>query len=403
VPASGYVGIAVAVVAVLACCFCYVLWWRRKRQSEKETGTRQLMEDVDAITFEVEVVELPEEPEPAPGPEPEPEPAPEPAPEPVPEPEPEAEPSQEDASEAVIVEVLFDEGQAASPTPVDPPVAEPPSEVEGSPAVALQATPEPAETPQNNFTAALRGALGLMASPQFDNDVESKLRNLFHLCDKDRSNTLGRGEFTHALQLLRLDRHLDLYGDGHGLVAGMGCLFNDLCRENDEGRGEIDEESFLTLFRRLHEAEEKKLPARRRQSPRSRWKKVGIAVQVNQTVLHKSSLERYEEAQFSGFDTELDAAKELASKPEMDMADVVLGHVPLAAIKLKRARDAKKSPNERLMESSLMAERQKEEKYRIQRDELDRMMHRLASRESWGSPASISSEEEEEEDKALTT
>ena len=106
-----------------------------------------------------------------------------------------------------------------------------------TPPWVLSDDPAAAEVPSSpSFVDALRAGLGMRAASSASlgagTEIEAELSRLFHRCDHDASGSLGRAEFNHALQILQLDRHLELYGGEHGSVAGMMRLYNDLADES---------------------------------------------------------------------------------------------------------------------------------------------------------------------------
>jgi len=80
--------------------------------------------------------------------------------------------------------------------------------------VAKESKPDQAA---DAFVKALRAGLGLdlALTPREGrsvsfNVVEMELRTLFQRCDTDGSNTMGRAEYTRALRILNLDKHLEI-------------------------------------------------------------------------------------------------------------------------------------------------------------------------------------------------
>lgn len=106
----------------------------------------------------------------------------------------------------------------------------------------------------STFTAALRSALGVdggahdaavstASSGTFDAAVEEELRALFRRCDRDKNGIMGRAEFSRALQILKLEKHLGLIGKSSGLLGGIEKLFSDLA----SGGNGVDEEHFVKV------------------------------------------------------------------------------------------------------------------------------------------------------------
>ena len=87
---------------------------------------------------------------------------------------------------------------------------------------------------------------------------------------------MGRGKFNRALQILKLDEHLEDIGSGHGLIAGMESLFVELSNEPDNSRTDrsftpsrsIDEDSFVSIFRKIEEEEAAVRAERKKPKPR---------------------------------------------------------------------------------------------------------------------------------------
>jgi len=194
------------------------------------------------------------------------------------------------------VDTCVDEGGVAAETPM--------GEDETS-AVA----PSPSA---DAFVKALRAGLGLdtaltpregrsAADLSFDTAVEMELRTLFQRCDTDSSHTMGRAEFTRALRILNLDKHLQKYGGDHGVVGGMEQLFRDL--QTSSEADSINEEQFVMLFRKLFEAQQapKPEPPPRRRAPAK--------------LEGKSSFEMYEEREQHEYEDEMALALERANNP----------------------------------------------------------------------------------------
>ena len=115
----------------------------------------------------------------------------------------------------------------------------------------------------NEFAMALRGALGLKKTKSvlpgaggepmalgFDTDVREELRATFRQYDRDGSGYMGRAEFNRAMQTLNLHVHLEEIGEGHGMIAGMEQLYQDLVEEGSPG---LSENGFVRLFQKLGE------------------------------------------------------------------------------------------------------------------------------------------------------
>jgi len=187
---------------------------------------------------------------------------------------------------------------------------------EGAADTAMALTPA-----AHAFVKALRAGLGLKtaltpredrsaADSSFDAAVEKELRTLFQRCDTDSSKSLGRCEFTRALSILSLDRHLQMYGGGsQGVVGGMEQLFCDL--HNSSEAGGINEDQFVCLFRKLSQAEQGRKPT---PPPRRRGQKW-----AGQT--GKSSFDMYEERQRHEYKDEMALALERANDPCVGLRD----------------------------------------------------------------------------------
>lgn len=230
------------------------------------------------------------------------------------------------------------------------------------------------------FVAALRGALGIDAAAQeamhggafgFDAAVEAELRGLFKRCDTDRSGTMGRAEFSKALQILNLDQHLMQYGNDHGLVHGMEVLYGDL---DASGDGLVDEQEFVDLFRRLSEKEQQSHPP-----PPARRGTVRANSSSSDGGTAKSSLEAYEEAHHVKYDSEMTHAKEVLAMYDVPQSP----HTPRAS--LSTPRPGAPSRGRSLYDEDL----QRESKISGERDELFSMMKRLASKDVVDESASV--------------
>jgi len=164
------------------------------------------------------------------------------------------------------------------------------------------------------FVRGLRDALGLHNVSRancFDGAVESKLRTLFQRCDTDRSGTLGRAEFSRALSILNLERHIRNYGEEHGLIHGIHQLFTDL---DEEDQGGISEAAFVSLFKRLYDDEEKKWAVARHSKSSKANYRAG------------SSLEQFEREQRRVFQDEMTGALDRLKSPDEAIKEVAWRH-----------------------------------------------------------------------------